>query len=208
MTVENIAQVRQWLDRMRPHLQKAIILSQKMDGEQLSEDDDLFWSLAKYAENVQECAVQLDKINKSVFPCLSEFPMKSEQDELSWAGLKGMRIRLAHKFWDIDPTVVWSTVTRDFPQLESLLGSLVVSDSIGAIEDQPVIAIEGKRFRELPPAEEGATIELGKSIPFLYFDSSGKAQCLRIGRSLENRLLLAHSKTGSVRMTVSIVRWP
>ena len=47
MTVEKVAQVQQWLNRMRIHLQKAVILSAKMDKTRLSEDDDLYWAFRK-----------------------------------------------------------------------------------------------------------------------------------------------------------------
>ena len=196
MTVEKVAQVQQWFNRMRFYLRKAVILSAKTDETQLSTDDDLFWALVKYAENVQECAVQLDNINDSIFPCLAEFPMKSENEELSWDGLKGMRSRLAHRFWDINPTVLWNTVTRDFPELDDLLGSLSMSNVMANIEDQPAAWIKAADFRKLYPAEAGDTIRPGNSIPFLYFDSIGKAQSLRIGKSNDNGLMLAHSKTG------------
>ena len=108
MTVEKVAQIQQWLSRMRFYLRKPVTLSAKIDETQLSKDDDLFWALVKYAENVQECAVQLDNINDSIFACLAEFPMKTENEELSWDGLKGMRSRLAHRFWDINPAVPWN----------------------------------------------------------------------------------------------------
>ena len=203
MTVEKVAKVQQWLDRMRFYLRKAVILSAKMDETKLSTDDDLFWALVKYAENVQECAVQLDNINDSIFPCFAEFPMKSENEELSWDGLKGMRSRLAHRFWDINPTVLWNTVTRDFPELDDLLGSLGMSNVMADLEDQPGVSIEAADFRKLHPVEAGATIRSGNSIPFIYFDSIGKAQTLRIGRSTDNRLMFAHSKTGSIKLSVT-----
>ena len=206
MTEEKVAQVQQWFSRMQFYLHKAVILSAKMDETQLSTDNDLFWALAKYAENVQECAVQLDNINDSIFPCLAEFPMKSENKELSWDGLKGMRSRLAHRFWDINPTVLWNTVTRDFPELDDLLGSLCMSNVMADFEDQPDASIKAADFRKLHPVEAGDTIRPGNSIPLLYFDSMGKAQSLRIGKSPGNGLMLAHSKTGRIKLSVSVIR--
>ena len=204
MTVKKIAQVQRWFSGMRFYLSKAVILSANMDGTHLSKDDDLFWALVKYAENVEECAVQLDNINDSIFPCLAEFPMKSENEELSWDGLKGMRNRLAHKFWEINPTVLWNTVTRDFPELDDLLESLRMSDVMADFEDQPRAWIESADFWKLNPVEAGDTIRPGNSIPFLYFDSMGKAQTFRIGRSPDNGLMVAHSKTGSINLSVGV----
>ena len=61
ITEAEINTIREWLDRMEVHLGKAIALSEKMSEENLNEDDDNFWALAKYAENAQECAIQLDE---------------------------------------------------------------------------------------------------------------------------------------------------
>ena len=165
---------------MRIHLKKAIALSQKVDAMPLSEEDDLFWALVKYAENVQECIVQLDNMSGSIFSRLIELPMKSK-DGASWDDLKGMRSRLAHKFWDIDQTILWETVTKEFVQLNQLLESLMISKFVGDIEDQRSSRVDAQSFFGLQPAEAGARIGLGNSLPFLYFDSTGTAQCLRIG---------------------------
>ena len=191
---------------MRVHLQKAIALSQKVDSMTLSEEDDLFWALVKYAENVQECIVQLDNMSDSILGCLIEFPLKSEGESTSWTDLKRMRSRLAHKFWAIDQAILWETVTQDFVQLDQLLESLVISNSVGDFEDQQSLMVDAQRFFGLQPVGAGAHIGLGNSLPFLYFDSTGTAQCLRIGRSPDNQILLAHSKAGTVPLSISVIR--
>ena len=132
MTEGRIPEVVTWLTRMQVYLKKTTVLSRKMERSCLDEANDFFWALVKYTENVEECAVQLDNINDSIFSCLIEFPLKSERgDELSWNGLKGMRNRLAHSFWDIDHDILWQTITRDFPELLSFLQTLYVSPRIG-----------------------------------------------------------------------------
>ena len=165
-------------------------------------EHDSFWALSKYAENVEECAVQLDHINKTIFPRLVEIPQSAEDGELSWAGLRGMRNRLAHKFWDIDEKVLWETVTRDFPRLHSLLDSLMVSDTIGNVDAQGVFIISTKRLKRLPISAADDEISLGNSIPFLYFDSNGKAQCFRIRKGNGDHFHMTLSEGGEYTLTV------
>ena len=129
ITEAQVGEVREWLDRMQNHVDKAISLSEQMDGNALSEDDYRFWALAKYAENVQECTVKLDNMKRSVLEALEEVPLKSEQGtDLTWVGMRDMRNELAHEFWDIDPKILWDRVTKDFPVLCTLLSLLVVTD--------------------------------------------------------------------------------
>ena len=90
---------------------------------------------------------------------------------------------------------LWNTMTRDFPKLDDLLGSLMISNVVADVEEQPGVSVEAERFRKLPPVEAGSAIHSGTSIPPLYFDSIGKAQALRIGRSADNIPMFAHSKT-------------
>ena len=125
MTPETIATVRIWLDRMAVHARNAVDAARTVQKDELAEDNHLFWAIVKYAENVQESVVQLDKINESIFHALEEFPIESHVDELNWTDLKGMRIRLAHKFWDIDPDILWTTVTWDFPSLPAPIGEVI-----------------------------------------------------------------------------------
>ena len=67
MTIEKIAEVKTWLERMQVHAERAISLSGRMSPEDVSESNDMFWALAKYAENVEESAVQLDEIKKDIY---------------------------------------------------------------------------------------------------------------------------------------------
>ena len=82
---------------MQVNAARAIKLSDRMSPDDMEECNDLFWALAKYTENVEESVIKLDDINKGIYPSLVEL----EQE--TWKGLKGMRSRLAHAFWNIDP---------------------------------------------------------------------------------------------------------
>ena len=83
MTADRIAEVKTWLERMgAPSWGPAINLSKRMSPEDPDESSDLFWALAKYADNVQEPVVQLDRVNTKVYPALVEL------GEGTWKGLK------------------------------------------------------------------------------------------------------------------------
>ena len=95
MTLAKVNEVRDWLVHMNRHLNNAIELSKQVDGTKLDKSDHLFWALVKYAENFQECILQLDKINPTILPALDEIPEKANANTgFSWNGMKGMRQRL------------------------------------------------------------------------------------------------------------------
>ena len=188
MTPETIATVRIWLDRMAVHARNAVDAARTVQKDELAEDNHLFWAIVKYAENVQESVVQLDKINESIFHALEEFPIESHVDELNWTDLKGMRIRLAHKFWDIDPDILWTTVTRDFPSLLLLLEKLYVSPE--RIDASGSATIDSNVFLDMSPVRKGDAPTLDNTIVCMYFDGSSKAQCIRIAKHSDTEMLI------------------
>ena len=72
MTEGMVAEVKVWLERMRDQAGRAVGLSERLSPSDMDESNDLFWALAKYAENVQESIVKLDDINKRIYPELIE----------------------------------------------------------------------------------------------------------------------------------------
>ncbi|MDE0129870.1 MAG: DUF86 domain-containing protein [Gammaproteobacteria bacterium] len=175
MTADRIAEVKTWLERMGAQLGRAIDLSKRMSPEDLDESSDLFWALAKYAENVQESVVQLDRVNAKVYPALVEL------GEETWKGLKGMRSRLAHAFWNIDPEILWTTVTEDFSTLRALLSTIVVVE-------QPVSAKMGcvsfrmtaEQIFALPTAVPDTAPSSGSSIVVMVFLDDGQVRTVRV----------------------------
>ena len=131
MTNRELAKIEDWLREMRVFTDKALVLARRLNCENISDDDDLFWALVKYAENVQESIKQLDNINKSILPILEEIPNKSQDaTDISWEGFKKMREILAHQFRNIDPKILWDVVTKEFPVLNRLLQVLVVGEGV------------------------------------------------------------------------------
>ena len=175
MTKKKIAQVRTWLKRMQENASRAIDLSHRMSFDDLSESNDLFWALAKYAENVQESAKQLDCINKKIYPELIEF------DEETWGNLKRMRDRLAHRFWEIDPQILWETATSDFPDLLALLSTIAIYDEPISDGQKIDFDVETERLLGLPAHALVSVIEAGQFLIAMVFRHDGKVGVFRVG---------------------------
>ena len=183
MTVHRVAEVKAWIDSMNIHLENAIRLSRRMNDSSVNDAHDLFWALVKYAENVQECIIQLDTINSTILPALDEIPQKDNPDPgFSWAGMKGMRQRLAHDFRNIDPKVLWQTVTYDFPILLSLTSHIILAEAGSTQNGMLGVKFNAGDFRSLPAFQEQIGFKPGNSMVALFFDGSRKAQCIRFAR--------------------------
>ncbi len=54
--------------------------------------------------------------------------VRARHPEVPWRDISGMRNRIVHAYFDLDPDIVWSIVTKDLPvlvrQLEAILGEL------------------------------------------------------------------------------------
>ena len=184
MTEEKIADAKTWLERMRSNAARANSLSKRMSPADLDESNDLFWALVKYAENVQESIVQLDNINKKIYPALVEL------DEDTWRGLKGMRSRLAHAFWNIDPQILWSTVTKIFPDLLTLLSTMIVIEKPVGDYDGFDFVFKTERLLGLPDVTAGSVLEAGCSIVVLVFGYNGRVGVFRVGHDGNKRLVI------------------
>jgi uncharacterized protein with HEPN domain len=45
--------------------------------------------------------------------------IRSQYGAVPWLDITGMRNRLIHAYFDVDLDIVWSTVTKDLPQLKT-----------------------------------------------------------------------------------------
>ena len=50
--------------------------------------------------------------------------------ELPWSSMTGMRNFLIHEYWDVDPTVVWDTLSLDLPPLVEALEKVVSTEDL------------------------------------------------------------------------------
>ena len=141
---------------MRVNAERAIDLSGNLSLDELDESNPLFWALAKLAENVEESITNLDELCPEIYGCLIEIPVSGlpeQSEQLSWEALKGMRIRLAHKFWDIDAVILWRTVTEDFEKLTLLLNSLRVLKEPHRGTDDVRVTVSRDDFEQLPVSD-------------------------------------------------------
>ena len=175
VTVETISDVKTWLDRLRVNSFRAMELANCMSRQDLAESNDLFWALVKFIENVEESAVQLDKINKHIFPALVELGAEK------WHNLKGMRSRLAHAFWNINPDILWATVKEDFPNLHDLLSTIVVIDKPWDDWETRSVVFPTDQLLSLPDTAEGQLAKPGQSIVILGLAPDGRVRVFRVG---------------------------
>lgn len=52
---------------------------------------------------------------------------RTEAPEIPWAAIVSMRNRLIHGYFDIDPEIVWKTVSKELPDLLPRLQCLVAN---------------------------------------------------------------------------------
>lgn len=64
---------------------------------------------------------------------LSEAPAFAEANaDILWRGIRGMRNRIAHGYFDVDLAVVWQTVVTELPPLVKQLAHILTAFSDGA----------------------------------------------------------------------------
>jgi len=51
--------------------------------------------------------------------------MKSENPQIQWRGIQGLRNRIVHDYENVDMTMLWDVVKNDLPELLSQLESLM-----------------------------------------------------------------------------------
>jgi len=79
----------------------------------LDTDPMLLFALVRAIEVVGEAASQISPETRQVSP------------EVPWKAIVGMRNRIVHAYWDIDPDILWKTVTARLPSLLPQLRNLL-----------------------------------------------------------------------------------
>ena len=175
MTQQNVSDVIVWLARMRDNTARAVELSEMLTADIFSEDIHEYWALVKYVENAQESAKQIDNINKKLFSELIEF------DERYWKSLRGMRDRLVHKFWDIDPSILWNTVRVDFAEILALLSTMHVHERPVGEDDGFSFSHRPEKLFSLPDWSSETSFAAGHSIVAVAFTHFGNVKVIRVG---------------------------
>jgi uncharacterized protein with HEPN domain len=66
----------------------------------------------------QAVVMSLIVIGEAATKVVLEHPdFAATHGEVPWAGMKGMRNRMAHGYWDVDLHIVWETVQSSLPLL-------------------------------------------------------------------------------------------
>ncbi len=86
---------------------------------ELTADRMLVLAVVKEVEIISEAAAQISD------QCREHFP------KIPWADIIGMRNRLVHAYFDINLDIVWSTATKELPQLRVKLERIVAPDQGG-----------------------------------------------------------------------------
>ena len=201
-----IMKVHTWLERMTINVARATNLSSRLSFTDMNESNDLFWALAKYTENVQECAKKLDCLNHNVLEALEEVPLKSDRGEdLTWKNMKGMRDIIAHRFWGIDQRVLWETTTKEFLVLRTLLSRLTIG-ATPADQDSVILRFPAHKIIDLPTSPPGDENRIGNCLIMMLFDQECKAWCLRIAKLSSSRLAVKPpGKLDGFTMSISLI---
>jgi len=95
--------------------QEAVTFLNSLNGENIENNRLVSQAIIRLIEVVGEAASQLSKEYRNSHP------------ELPWAQIIGMRNRVVHAYFDIDFSLVESTVKSDFPALIKQLINLIAS---------------------------------------------------------------------------------
>ncbi len=92
---------------------EAISFAEGRSRTDLDDNRMLFHSLVRNMEIIGEAASQVSR------------ELRDARSGLPWADVVGMRNRLIHAYFDVDPDIIWDTVTQDLPLLVVALSVLI-----------------------------------------------------------------------------------
>ena len=177
----------------------------------LDGDDDahLVTALKKYVEDTGEALKQIDarlkKRGSSLSELFPDLPARAE-DTAAWKDLIGRRDVIAHKILTVDDEQVRQEADRDFRRLHALLRNI---HFVPTVTDQQSgrlfqVLVRGTEVNRLVPVQPGSDITAnpGSSLILVCEDVQQGMLTFRLGRSPENRALVASSAVGSYRLDI------
>ena len=172
-------------------------------------DPDLMTALKKYVEDTCEAIKVVDNGLKatgtSLAKLLFEVPGQAEDSEMSWRNLIGRREVIAHKLLTVNDNKMFEEALRDFGKLHQLLSRVYFVPTKTDLAKEKLFSpyIKAEIVRTLNPSKPGTTPSIGDSLIFVFEDAKEGFHALRVGRSEENKLLLALS-TAPRRLHISV----
>ncbi|MCY4365784.1 MAG: hypothetical protein OXE17_06130 [Chloroflexi bacterium] len=178
-----------------------------LDRLNTEDDPHLLAALKRYVEDTGQALKEVDNRLKKLHSGLNElFPEIS-----SWKDLISRRDVIAHKILTLDDDKVRKEADRDFRALCQLLSNIHFAPTVIDLEQGigPEVAIRSNLLRELAPSEAGQeAFVLGSVLVVVCLDARKGIVAFRLGRSPDNKALLAVSHTGEYTFTVSNVNPP
>jgi uncharacterized protein with HEPN domain len=101
------------LEHMLEAAREAMSFAEGRVREDLNWDRMLLQAIVRNVEIVGEASVNVSR------------EYRDEATGIPWPKLAGMRNRIVHAYFDIDPDIVWDTVTQDLPLLVEELANLL-----------------------------------------------------------------------------------
>ena len=175
-----------------------------LDRLNTEDDPHLVAALKRYVEDTGQALKEIDNRLKKLHSGLNElFPEIS-----SWKGLMSRRDVIAHKILTLDDDKVRKEADRDFRALWQLLSNIHFAPTVIDLEQGigPEVAIRSNQLRELAPSEVGQkAFVLGGALVVVCLDARKGIVTFRLGRSPNNKALLAVSHPGEYTFTISRV---
>ena len=178
-----------------------------LDRLNTEDDPHLVAALKRYVEDTGQALKEVDNRLKKLHSGLNElFPEIS-----SWKDLISRRDVIAHKILTLDDNKVRKEADRDFRALCQLLSNIHFAPTVIDLEQGigPEVVIRSNQLRELAPSEAGQkAFVLGGALVVVCLDARKGIVTFRLGRSPDNKALLAVSHPGEYTFTVSKLNPP
>ena len=110
--------VGEYLEHIAQAIERAMRYVQKLGGvEALRCDEQVQDAVVRNLEIIGEAA---NRIQNAAPGFVADHP------ELPWTGMRGMRNKMIHEYFDVDWGVVWGTVKDDLPPLKKRIDALLM----------------------------------------------------------------------------------
>jgi uncharacterized protein with HEPN domain len=91
---------------------KIEIFTENLSYNEFINDDKTFYAVIRALEVIGEAAKKIPQ------------PIKDKNRNIPWKQISGMRDKLIHDYFGVDPAVVWETIKTDIPFIKPLIEEL------------------------------------------------------------------------------------